>query len=286
MDVHPTLYQTFTLNICKMFSLVLTSNPFMPLPRSFSVDYETPPLRERVGVIALVLALHLAVGVAWWMQPEPPAVVVSEMSVSIAMQQAPVVEPPPALPPEPPKPQPNGHGKVTTPDDETLHARSFTPVPPLPKGEGYSSSLREFHVRVERTVQPTPQPVVREVAETAPQVLPLAPPPVAAPAAASAPVVDTEPDYKASYLNNPRPPYPMVARRMSWEGKVILNVEVLAEGACGAVNVFRSSGHEVLDNAAMTTVKTWRFIPAKRAGRAFTQRFKVPINFSLEDEAA
>ena len=181
---------------------------------------------------------------------------------------------------------PNGHGKVTTPDDETLHARSFTPVPPLPKGEGYSSSLREFHVRVERTVQPTPQPVVREVAETAPQVLPLAPPPVAAPAAASAPVVDTEPDYKASYLNNPRPPYPMVARRMSWEGKVILNVEVLAEGACGAVNVFRSSGHEVLDNAAMTTVKTWRFIPAKRAGRAFTQRFKVPINFSLEDEAA
>ena len=248
MDVHPALYQTFTLNICKMFSLVLTSNPFMPLPRSFSVDYETPPLRERVGVIALVLALHLAVGVAWWMQPEPPAVVVSEMSVSIAMQQAPVVEPPPALPPEPPKPQP----------------------------------------KVERTVQPTPQPVVREVAETAPQILPLAPPspPVAAPAVATAPVVDAEPDYKASYLNNPRPPYPMVARRMSWEGKVILNVEVLAEGACGAVNVFRSSGHEVLDNAAMATVKTWRFIPAKRAGRAFTQWFKVPINFSLEDEAA
>jgi len=42
---------------------------------------------------------------------------------------------------------PNGHGNVTTPDNETCHARSLTPVPPLPKGEGYSSSLREFHVK-------------------------------------------------------------------------------------------------------------------------------------------
>ncbi|MDO8350963.1 MAG: cellulose biosynthesis protein BcsG [Gallionella sp.] len=40
----------------------------------------------------------------------------------------------------------NGHGKVTTPDNETRHARSLTPVPPLPKGEEYGSSLRELHV--------------------------------------------------------------------------------------------------------------------------------------------
>jgi len=26
------------------------------------------------------------------------------------------------------------------------HDRSLTPVPPLPEGEGYSSSLREIHV--------------------------------------------------------------------------------------------------------------------------------------------
>jgi len=73
---------------------------------------------------------------------------------------------------------------------------------------------------------------------------------------------------------------------MGWEGKVILNVEVLAEGASGAVNVFRSSGHEVLDNAAINTVKSWRFTPARSAGRSITQWFKVPINFSLEDNAA
>lgn len=94
---------------------------------------------------------------------------------------------------------------------------------------------------------------------------------------------DAEPDYKAGYLNNPRPAYPMVARRMGWQGRVVLNVEVLAEGACGAVSVLRSSGHEVLDNAAMNTVKGWRFTPARYAGRIVTQWFKLPIVFSLED---
>jgi len=182
------------------------------------------------------------------MQPEQPAIVLNEMSVSIAMQQAEVAQPQSLPEPAPPKPKP----------------------------------------KTERADQPVPRQVVQEVAEAAPQPLPVIAPPVAAaaPSVATAPVVDTQPDYKASYLNNPRPPYPMVARRMGWEGKVVLNVEVLAEGACGAVNVFHSSGHEVLDNAAMNTVKSWRFIPARSAGRAISQWFKVPINFSLEDNAA
>ncbi|MDD4927958.1 MAG: energy transducer TonB [Gallionella sp.] len=218
----------------------------MTLPRSFLAEYDTSPLRVRVAVIALVSVLHLLAGGAYLLQPGQPAIVVNEMSVSIAMQQAPVVE---SLSPEPPK------------------------LPPT---------------KVARTAQPAPEPVRREVAETVPQALPLAPPqpPVAAPSEASPTVADTPPDYTASYLDNPRPAYPMVARRMGWEGRVVLNVEVLAEGACGAVNVFRSSGREVLDNAAMSTVKGWRFSPARHAGRAVTQWFKVPINFSLEGSEA
>jgi multidrug efflux system outer membrane protein len=39
------------------------------------------------------------------------------------------------------------HGKNATPDNETRHDRSLTPVSPLPKGEGYGSSLREFYVK-------------------------------------------------------------------------------------------------------------------------------------------
>ena len=98
--------------------------------------------------------------------------------------------------------------------------------------------------------------------------------------------LDAQPDYKADYLNNPRPPYPMVARRMGYNGKVILNVEVLAEGKAGQVLLHQSSGYAILDNSALQTVKTWKFSPAKRLGQPVTQWFLVPIKFSLEDNEA
>ena len=94
--------------------------------------------------------------------------------------------------------------------------------------------------------------------------------------------VDTEPDYAASYLKNFQPVYPMLARRMGWRGKVILNVEVLADGRCGEAQVFQSSGHKILDDAALDSVRNWRFVPARHAGKATSQWFKIPINFSLE----
>jgi protein TonB len=67
---------------------------------------------------------------------------------------------------------------------------------------------------------------------------------------------------------------------------VVLDVEVLSEGKAGDVKLHQSSGYDILDNAALQTVKTWRFTPARRFGQAVTQRFLVPIKFSLEDSAA
>lgn len=103
----------------------------------------------------------------------------------------------------------------------------------------------------------------------------------------AAPVVlDTQPDFRADYLNNPRPSYPQAARRMGFQGRVVLNVEVLASGRAGQVQLHSSSGHEILDNAALQTVRTWRFSPARRLGQAVTEWFLVPVNFSLEDNNA
>lgn len=96
--------------------------------------------------------------------------------------------------------------------------------------------------------------------------------------------LDAQPDYRADYLNNPRPPYPLVARRMGYQGKVILNVEVLPEGRAGEVKLHTGSGYDILDRAALQTVKTWKFLPATHFGRAITQWCLVPIKFSLEEE--
>ena len=95
---------------------------------------------------------------------------------------------------------------------------------------------------------------------------------------------EIEPDYQATYLNN-RLTYPLAARRMNIQGRVVLNVEVLAEGTVGQVNIQHSSGHEVLDQAALESVKNWRFIAARRGGVSFTRWFSVPIQFSLQDKA-
>ena len=186
-------------------------------------------MRERIVVVGLVILLHAAAFAVYWLQPEMPAVLVNEMSVSFAnmqMQQADIT----------PQPKPRPREPDPVPSDEP--------------------AVKEAQPAQQTATPPSPVQL------------------------------DTEPDYRADYLNNPRPPYPMVARRMGYHGKVILNVEVLAEGKAGQVLLQQSCGHDILDNAALQTVKTWRFTPARRFGQPVTQWFLVPIKFSLEDNAA
>lgn len=92
------------------------------------------------------------------------------------------------------------------------------------------------------------------------------------------------PKLNADYLHNPRPDYPVQAKRMGWEGRVLLRVEVLANGNAGEVSIARSSGHELLDEAALDAVRRWKFVPAKRDGKAVNSSVNVPINFNLKNE--
>lgn len=92
------------------------------------------------------------------------------------------------------------------------------------------------------------------------------------------------PKLNADYLHNPRPDYPAQAKRMGWEGRVVLRVEVLANGNAGAVSVAKSSGHELLDEAALEAVRRWQFVPAKRDGTAVKSSVNVPITFNLKNE--
>ena len=98
---------------------------------------------------------------------------------------------------------------------------------------------------------------------------------------ASAPTADA--DYKAAYLQNPKPPYPPLAFRARIEGKVILIAEVQADGRAGQVRVLESSGNEMLDQSALSTVKQWKFTPARKDGVIVTQAVRIPITFSLKN---
>lgn len=111
--------------------------------------------------------------------------------------------------------------------------------------------------------------------------------PVAAAAGGGGPVAAyAPPSFGASYLHNPKPSYPLMARRRGLQGLVRLDVKVNADGIPTAVRIKESSGHEALDEAASTAVWHWRFAPARRGGEAVEGSVVVPVRFNLDGEAA
>ncbi|MBI5685339.1 MAG: energy transducer TonB [Verrucomicrobia bacterium] len=82
------------------------------------------------------------------------------------------------------------------------------------------------------------------------------------------------------------PAYPRVAKIQGWEGVTVLRLEVLEDGAVGKVELVQSSGHSVLDEAAIRAVQRWRFEPARRGNSAVTCSIEVPIRFKLGDAGA
>lgn len=86
---------------------------------------------------------------------------------------------------------------------------------------------------------------------------------------------------EAGYLKNPAPPYPETARLNRMEGTVLLEAEVDRFGAVNAVRIEKSSGHALLDEAALRTVQRWRFKPAAALGVAVESTVRIPIRFSL-----
>ncbi|HYA31264.1 MAG TPA: energy transducer TonB, partial [Thermodesulfovibrionales bacterium] len=92
----------------------------------------------------------------------------------------------------------------------------------------------------------------------------------------------TPPQFGAAYLNNPKPAYPALAKRMGMEGTVMLKVLVSREGTALKVEVAHSSGFATLDKAATDAVKNWRFIPARRAFQPVDEWVQVPVAFRLK----
>ncbi len=91
------------------------------------------------------------------------------------------------------------------------------------------------------------------------------------------------PSFNASYLRNPPPRYPLIARRNGEQGTVTLRVLVTRDGLPGSVTLEKTSGSAALDAAALATVKEWRFVPAQQNGLAVDAPVLVPIVFRLRD---
>ena len=84
-----------------------------------------------------------------------------------------------------------------------------------------------------------------------------------------------------NYKINPKPRYPMLARRKGYEGTILLRVFVVESGGVGEVELEKSSGYEILDESALKAVKEWVFIPGKKNGEPISSWVTVPIKFQL-----
>ncbi len=102
----------------------------------------------------------------------------------------------------------------------------------------------------------------------------------AEPAAAPEPVAET--------FSEPAPAqpiriaYPAYARRRGMEGVVEVEITVDETGAVTALRVARSSGHPLLDKAALRGLADVRFAPARRNGMAVPHTFRQPVRFVLK----
>ena len=83
-------------------------------------------------------------------------------------------------------------------------------------------------------------------------------------------------------LANPKPPYPLVSRRMGEQGAVDLRLCLTYQGQIESVSVIKSSGYKRLDSSALETVKTWKFSPLEIVEASLSDCYRLPIHFKLE----
>ena len=66
------------------------------------------------------------------------------------------------------------------------------------------------------------------------------------------------------------------------EGTVMLKVLVSRQGTALKIEMAHSSGHEILDKAAVDAVRNWHFVPARKGDSPMEEWVQVPVAFHFE----
>lgn len=77
----------------------------------------------------------------------------------------------------------------------------------------------------------------------------------------------------------PAPDYPRIARRRGLEGTCLIEVLMDTQGDVITLALKQSTGHSVLDQAALAAVKSWKFIAP--SGMTGASKALVPVRFKL-----
>lgn len=220
--------------------------------------------RGRLGVGATISALAHAVvlGAILWHPvlhlPPPPerlatvAILMThgggdQRAVGNAARPAPMPVPP--APPKPPTPKP---APATAPAPPPLEKQQVTPAPRA----------------VVKAPPPRPRPTPMEFGA-------LGGPSFTIQQDASHSLeVSSKPD-----KGNLAPIYPPEAARRHEMGTVALVLHIAPDGFVDRVDIVQSSGYPLLDQAAVSRLRTWHFTPATRGGMPVSSIYKIAVTF-------
>jgi protein TonB len=87
---------------------------------------------------------------------------------------------------------------------------------------------------------------------------------------------------KPRYRHPPTPAvYPPRAIELNQQGEAVVRVRLDPDGSAVEIVLFRGSGFELLDRAALAAVRGWHFLPAVRDGKPVAAWVEIPVRFHL-----
>ncbi len=238
------------------------------MTRSPELFTPAPGLGHNALIAGGVVAAHIAL--LWAVQssllrPSPEAIVPVQILGEFITPQPPTDTPaPPPPPPAAARPAPakRSVAKAPAPMPQAAPPPSAPPAPQAPTG-ALSAPASE-----PPATSSTSTASSANTSEAAPS--------------APAPAHTILPSSNAAYLQNPKPVYPAVSRRLGEQGRVLVRVLIGADGLPQRAEISKSSGHERLDQAALASVLRWKFTPGTRSGIAEAMWSNIPFNWVLE----
>jgi periplasmic protein TonB len=218
-------------------------------------------------VIHLLAFVAVAAPWPWWELPQDRLALAGQRGVITI--EASFALPEPELPPvELPA---TDAPVIITPQQARIHERMY--VATSTTGDMAASSAADH-------VDPAVEPIelsrrvaqsMEALADPTPRTLPRS--------STSTPPVVAGLEQGPDFAGNPPPEFPALARQNGWYGTVLLRLWIDEEGRVTEVRVEKSSGHGVLDAAAVNAVKRWRGRPARHNARPVATEELLPVVF-------
>ena len=247
---------------------------------SFPALHSGPPRPEPTPILLALLPAP-----APEPTPSPAAPIPDAASVPEAAPEPIIVPPPPLEIPAPPPPEPVRVAAAPLPPAVPLAPAPdalprLDPPPPVAKAPPKPKPVKKAPAPVVAPASPVAD-ISTSILNTLTSTPPVNPAPATptppAPEIAAVPLI-TEPRFREQPV---KPAYPPRAAALDQQGEALVRVRVGPEGDQEEVLLWRSSGFELLDRAALATVRRWQFEPYRRDGIAFAAWVQVPIRFTL-----